>query len=140
MATPNLREFATYDELVAFWPVASALPYSQMLVETVLETSKCQFNRALWGCNLWRGHVLYTIHALRLWALSVSSGSGLTPTGQIASMTQGPFSASFATAPVGSVDEASLASTAEGLAYLDLLRSLGPTAVALRGGGRCRRW
>ena len=75
-------------------------------------------------------------HFLRMWSQGqVTTGSG--PSGPTASMTQGPFSQSWATASARNADEAWWMATPDGQKFLALRRQNGPQFVRMRGGGSC---
>lgn len=132
----NSRAFVTDVELVQFWPAAADIDPD--VRSSYLELTQCDFNACVWGCKLWRGHLALTIHNLKMWSQSQGSGTTPTPTGSITSLTQGPYSASFAVATPGDSGDEWLSSTPEGKQYLALRKSLGPVPRPLRAARSCR--
>lgn len=102
-----------------------------------LDLTECNFDEDTWDCFLWRGHILATVHWLKMWAQSkavVTPG----PSGQITSMTQGPFSIGFGFNTSGqSSSDTWWASTPEGQQYLALRDSLGSVAFGIQMGAAC---
>lgn len=106
--------------------------------ECALELTKCLICASTWGCNTWRGHLAATAHYLKSWGRDRSS-SGVTPSGQTTSMTQGPFSQSWAVTAPTSMTDAWWASTPEGQQFLSIRNSLGTFARGMVMGMGCRR-
>ncbi|MEE9472909.1 MAG: DUF4054 domain-containing protein, partial [Acidimicrobiia bacterium] len=88
-----------------------------------------------WGCSTWEACMAVAVHFLKTWNMSQDVDPG--PSGQIASMGQGPFSISWATTAANNGDDAWWSSTPEGQKYLALRRLQGPQFVLMRGGNAC---
>lgn len=103
--------------------------------QCALDLTKCLICASTWGCNTWRGHLAATVHYLKTWGKGRAS-AGITPSGQTTSMTQGPFSQSWAVTPPANSSDAWWASTPEGQQFLTIRSSLGTFARGMVMGGR----
>ena len=104
------------------------------LIHQALEFAGCMV--CDWGCSTFNGCLSAAIHWLKMWQQGQSTTGG--PSGQIASMTQGPFSVSFATSQgTGSGSDGWWGSTPEGTQFLFLRKQQGPRPIRLRGGQGC---
>lgn len=88
-----------------------------------------------WGCSTFNACMAAAVHWLKMWGQGQSTGAG--PSGQVTSMTQGPFSVSFATAQISSGSDGWWAGTPEGNQFLFLRKQQGPKPLRLRGGASC---
>jgi hypothetical protein len=88
-----------------------------------------------WGCSTWAACAAAAVHWLKMWGQGQSTIGG--PSGAVASMTQGPFSVSFAQAQLSSGSDGWWSSTPEGAQFLFLRRQQGPRPIALQGGASC---
>lgn len=106
--------------------------------QCALDLIKCLICASTWGCNTWRGHLAATVHYLKMWGQGKTS-AGVTPSGQTTSMTQGPFSQSWAVTAPGNTSDAWWSATPEGQQFLAIRNSLGTFARGMVMGGRCLR-
>lgn len=103
----------------------------------ILDLTECYFCADVWDCHLWMGHLLATAHRLKMWAQSKEIATS-GPSGQITSMTQGPFSIGFGSNTKGQDGSDSWwNSTPEGAQYLALRDSLGSVAFGIEMGASC---
>ncbi len=111
--------------------------FSPTIRDCYLTLARCHFCADVWGCHLWRGHVLATAHMLKMWAQSKDAATH-GPSGQITSMTQGPFSIGYGQSSTDSSSDSWWTSTPEGAQYLALRDSLGSVAFGITMGGTCQ--
>ena len=103
------------------------------IVEQSLEAADCLVNK--WGRYTYDACMAAAVHLMKMWGQGQVTTPG--PTGQIASMTQGPFSVSFATSQMTNATDNWWNSTPEGAKFLFYRMQHGPTPVRLRGGASC---
>ncbi len=102
-----------------------------------LDLTECKFCADVWDCHLWMGHLYATVHSLKMWTQSKETAT-VGPSGQITSMTQGPFSIAFGQNNQGqSGSDSWWNSTPEGQQYLALRDSLGSVAFGIEMGASC---
>ncbi len=89
-----------------------------------------------WGCSTWDGCAAAAAHWLKMWGEG-NSASTVGATGQIQSMTQGPFSVTFASQTMTSGTDGWWSSTPEGLHFLFLRKQQGPRPIRMVGGRHC---
>lgn len=131
-----VSEVANYSLNVLTSPssIIATADYTPADRQCALDIMECSFGAAIWGCKLWRGHLVATVHYLKTWGRGRRTATQ-GPTGQVTSHTQGPFSTSFSTITPGNMDDAFWSTTPEGMQYLALRNSLGSTAFGMRMGG-----
>ena len=88
-----------------------------------------------WGCNTFQGCLNAAVHWLKMWNQGQSTSGG--PAGQVVSMTQGPYSVTFAQAQLTSGSDGWWTGTPEGQQFLFLRKQQGPRPISLRGGQSC---
>lgn len=91
-----------------------------------------------WGCNTWNGCLAAAVHWLKLWRAGQTATPGAT--GQVTSMTQGPFSVSFATTAMSAASSSDSwwQGTPEGQQFLFLRKQIGPRPISLMSGKACQ--
>ena len=115
----------TLDETIALTP--------EEIIHQALEFAGCIV--CDWGCNTFMGCLNAAVHWLKMWTQGQSTTGG--PAGQVVSMTQGPYSVSFAQAQLTSGADGWWTGTAEGQQFLFLRRQNGPRPISLRAGQSC---
>lgn len=88
-----------------------------------------------WGCNTFQGCLNAAVHWLKMWNDGQSTGGG--PSGQVVSMTQGPYSVSFAQSQAASGSDGWWGGSPEGQQFLFLRKQQGPRPISLRSGQAC---
>lgn len=91
-----------------------------------------------WGCNTFNGCLSAAVHWLKLWRAGQTATPGAT--GQVTSMTQGPFSVSFATTAMSAASSSDSwwQGTPEGQQFLFLRKQIGPKPISLMSGQACQ--
>ena len=113
---------------------------STPLTPTEVITHALEFAGCLvcdWGCSTFDACMAAAVHWLKMWGQGQSTGGG--PSGQIASMGQGPFSVSFATGEATSGSDGWWGGSPEGSQFLFLRKQQGPRPIRLRSGSACYR-
>lgn len=127
-ATSNLGP--TGSELIL---VESTTLTASVILDQALEFAGCLV--CDWGCSTFDGCLAAAVHWLKMWGQGQSTGGG--PSGQIASMVQGPFSVSFATSQTTSGADGWWGGSPEGMQFLFLRKQQGPRPISLRSGRAC---
>lgn len=126
--TTNLGPGGTEMTLVETTPLTAG-----ELIHQALEFAGCLV--CDWGCNTFQGCLNAAVHWLKMWNQGQSTTGG--PSGQVLSMTEGPFSVSFAQSQTSSGADGWWGGTPEGGQFLFLRKQQGPRPINLQGGMSC---
>ena len=134
---------ATDADIVLLYPSLALAPPDGLAVVTrdlLRECAECEFNTCVWGCHLRMGHLHYSAFLMEVAvdnqrAATTPSGAPQV-VGALASVTEGPQSASFhAPAPLTDPADSFLQTKRSGQQYLLLRDGLGPVPLVLASGG-----
>lgn len=110
--------------------------------EKIIDWAECEFNEAVWGCDLLQGHLHYSAFLMELMIeqqiRETSDAKSVEPqkVGALASVSEGPQSVSFQSVGVTTnPSDALLMTKRSGQLYLHLRDNLGPVPVIAEQGG-----